>query len=171
MAPQYPVYPYAPPPKKDDSSTIIIIIVVVLVVIFLVLPLVLFFLIAGVVQNLPPPGEVHPTVTLAPGTWSGLHSTIVVTSVSTPTIDVLSLTFQVTAANGTIYYSGSGGPGPPVNGVVVTVTFNDVSSNGRVGPDDNIALSVDSAAGLTQIHGCTFRVLIGADVLGTATLP
>jgi hypothetical protein len=117
------------------------------------------------------PEAAPPSISLSARQWSGTSIVVSITSVSTATLDVSALTFQVVAANGTIYFSGSAGTGVMINGVTVTVTYNDASGDGRVGVDDNIAVSVGAAAELTQIHGAHFKVLWGSNVLGTAGLP
>lgn len=161
----------APPPKQGMSMGVTIAIIgVVVVVVLALIPAILYVMVTGVVDS-PGPGPTHATVSLSVGSWSGGSTTVYITSVSTSTLHVDALAFQVVAPNGTIYFSGAAGQGTPVNGISVRVTYNDASSDNRAGVDDNIALSVEPAVGVTQIHGTTFKVLQGSDVLGTAMVP
>jgi flagellin-like protein len=141
---------------------------ILMVAITVVLAAVLYVMVTGLVTS---PDQTKPTVSLSAGQWSGTSTVISITSVSTATLDVSTLAFQVVAANGTIYFSGEAGAGSPVNGVTITVTYNDAGGESRVGSDDNIAISVGSAVQLTQIHGTQFKLLEGSNVLGTAGLP
>jgi len=163
-------YPQAAPPPASgmSSGTIIAIVVVVVVVLLVVMVPVMYVMTTGLST---PPGTPRPTITLSAGQWSGTSTVISIISVSTGTLAAEALTFQVTAPNGTIYFSGVPGTGTAVNGVRLTITYNDASADGRVGADDNIGLSVAQPSDLQQIHGTTFRVLEGPDVLGTAWLP
>ena len=117
------------------------------------------------------PGQTKPTVSVSVGNFQGLATTAAITSVSTNTLDVSTLVFQIVAGNGTIYFSGAEGTGAAVNGVVVTINYNDASNDGKVSSDDNIGISVAQSSDLVQIHGTTFKVLQGSDVLGTAGIP
>lgn len=109
-------------------------------------------------------------VSMSASAWSGDTSAVSIISVSTSKIGVSSLAFQIVASNGTIYFSGSAGTGSPVNGVIVSVTYNDAKNEGKVGSDDDIAISVGSVDQVDQLHGTTFKILKGNNVLGTAAL-
>jgi len=153
-------------PNKNAVSPVIG--TILMVAITVVLAAVLYVMVTGLVTN---PGETKPTVSLSVGNFQGLGTTATITSVSTTTLDVSTLVFQVVAGNGTIYFSGAAGTGAAVNGVVVTITYNDASGDGKVGPDDNIGIKVAQTSDLIQVHGTTFKVLQGSDVLGTAGIP
>lgn len=155
-------------PNKNAVSPVIG--TILMVAITVVLAAVLYVMVTGLVTS---PGDTKPTVSLSAGTWSGGTSVVSITSVSTSTLDVSGLTFQVVAQNGTIYFSGGAGAGSAVNGITVTVTYNNggTESPQKVGSDDNIAVSVSPTAGNDQLHDTTFKVLSGTDVLGTAKLP
>lgn len=174
-APGQPAPGMAPPvPPKQGMSTgvLIAIVVVVVVAVIVLIPALLYVMVTGVVDS-PGPGPVHATLSLSAGQWSGGTDVVVITSVSTSTLDADSLTFQIVAPNGTIYFSGVAGQGVPVNGVTVTVTFNNGGSENppRVGADDNIGITAVPATGVSMLHGTTFKVLQGTDVLGTCILP
>jgi flagellin-like protein len=156
--------------RRNKNAVSPVIGTILMVAITVVLAAVLYVMVTGLVTN---PGETKPTVSLSVGSFQGLGTTATITSVSTTTLDVSTLTFQVVAGNGTIYFSGAAGTGAAVNGVVVTITYNNggTESPAKVGPDDNIGISVAQASDLAQIHGTTFKVLQGSDVLGTAGIP
>ncbi len=105
------------------------------------------------------------------GSWVGTSCTVEITDVRTSTLEVANLTYQVVAYNGTIYYSGAAGTSTAVNGVTVTITYNDAQEEGKVGPDDNIAVSVGAADQLSQIQGTRFKILEGSNVLSSTEFP
>jgi flagellin-like protein len=151
-------------PNKNAVSPVIG--TILMVAITVVLAAVLYVMVTGLVTS---PGQTKPTVTLSAGQWSGTSIVITITSVSTSTLGVSGLTYQVVGPTGTNYFNGAaGGPQGTAN---VTVTFNDAGGEGHVGADDNIAISVTTAANVQTLHGTTFRLLSGTDVLGTATVP
>ncbi len=153
-------------PNKNAVSPVIG--TILMVAITVVLAAVLYVMVTGLVTS---PGSTKPTVTLSAGQWSGTSDVISITSVSSSTLDVSTLTYQVVGATGTIYFSGAAGTQNASGSASVTVTYNDASSDGKVGSDDNIAISVGNATELTLIRGTTFKVLSGSDVLGQAPLP
>ncbi len=160
------------PPKSGPSAGMIVAIVVIVVVGLVVgVPALLYFSVTSGPGVSTGPGPVHPTMSLSVGNWQGLSTVAVITSISSSVVPVSGLTYQVVAGNGTIYFNGNAGTGSAVHGVVMTITYNDASSDGLVGPDDNIAISVAQASDLAQIHGTTFRVLQGLDVVGSSILP
>jgi hypothetical protein len=116
-------------------------------------------------------GAPSPTVSMVAGSWVGTSCTVEITAVASSTLEVANLTYQVVAKNGTIYYSGAAGTSTEVNGVTVTITYNDAQEEGKVGPDDNIAVSVGAADQLSQIQGTQFKIFEGVNVVGTAALP
>jgi hypothetical protein len=145
------------------------VVVVVVVLALILVPAILYVMVTGVTQS-PGPAP-RPTLTLSPGMWSGGSLVISITSVRTSTLDPSSLTFQIVAGNGTIFYNGAPGTTTHTLGTNTTVTYNDAGGAGasRVGPDDNIAVA--ASPNPNALHGATFKVFMGTDVLGSAVLP
>jgi hypothetical protein len=155
-----------PPTKSSSESTVVTVVVVVLVLLFLV-PVV--YVLATSLST--PVVAPHPTVTLLPGSWSGGSMVISISSVSTSTLDTNTLTFQIVTTAGTQFFNGPAGTTDSVQSTNTTVAYNDAGGTGasRVGPDDNIVISAMPNANM--LHGATFRVLQGTDVLGTTVIP
>ncbi|HEX9708424.1 MAG TPA: hypothetical protein VGB42_00385 [Candidatus Thermoplasmatota archaeon] len=158
-------------PKKPGAyAGVVVGIVVTVVLILVILVLALLYLSAPWGPTFGPPSS-KTTVSLSAGQWNADANTVLVVAVSSATVEASTLTYQIIAPNGTIYYSGPSGSQETVNGVTTTVTYLDTGGEGYVGPDDSIRIEVSPSAGLVQVHGTTFKVLQGADVLGTIFLP
>ena len=164
----YVPYPAGPPAKSKSDGAIIAVVVVVVVLVLLVVPLVLYVMVTGLTAS---PGQTRPTITLSSGSWSGGSLVISITSASTSVLDSSSLTFQIITNSGEFYYNGASGATIVTGTTSTTVTYNDAGGPGasRVGPDDNIA--VTASPNPNPLRGATFRVLQGADILGSAVLP
>ncbi len=134
-------------------------------------------LVAGCIGGSPPnlveaPDDLDATMSLSASNWSGTTSRISILDVTSNTVDVSILTYQVTALNGTIYFTGAAGTGTPVFGVTVTVAYNDGNSDGLVGAQDNIAVSVGTTGEVTMVSGSDFRVFgTGGLLLSVVKLP
>lgn len=166
--PQWGGYPYMPgPPSKSSSDSTVVTVVVVVLVLFLLVPVV-YVLATGLST---PVGTLHPTVNLSPGSWSGGSMVISISSVSTSTLDTSTLAFQIVTTAGTQFFNGPSGTTDLVQSTNITVAYNDAGGTGasRVGPDDNIVVSAMPNNNL--LHGTTFRVLQGTDLLGTTVIP
>ena len=142
---------------------------ILMVAITVVLAAVLYVMVTGLVQS---PQTAKPTVSLSSGSWSGGNLVITITSASSGNIDTAGLTFQVLANNGTTFFNGASGSSTAQQGTTTTVTYNDAGGTGalKVGPDDNIVISVSPITS-TALRSTTFKVFQGTDVLGTAVLP
>jgi hypothetical protein len=144
------------------------VVVVVVVLVLIAVPAVLYVMVTGLTTA---PGETRPTVTFSAGMWNGGSMVISIISASSSNIETSGLTFQIVANSGEIYYNGAAGQMVVMGTTSTTLTYNDAGGAGaaRVGPDDNIAVTASPNA--NALHGATFRVFMGADVLGTAVLP
>ena len=141
---------------------------ILMVAITVVLAAVLYVMVTGLVTS---PGSTKPTVTLSPGSFSGGTLVISITSASSSTIDTSGLTYQIVSTTGTFFFNGASGGSTVQSGTTTNVTYNDAGGTGanKVGADDNIAIVATPNA--NALHGTTFKVLQGADVLGTVVLP
>ena len=117
------------------------------------------------------PGPSQATMGLLAGQWGGSSLTVYIVSFSGFPVAAADLSYLVVGTSGTIFFSGAAGTSPPQAGTTTTITYNDAAGSGMgfVGADDNIAIIASPNA--DQLHGTTFKVLVGADVLGTVVIP
>lgn len=99
------------------------------------------------VANIPVP------VSMVAGSWAGMSCTVEITAVRDSTINVSELTYQIRGHNKTVYYDGTPGTGATVNGLTVTVSFNDRGREGLLDVNDSIVVSVSNTDALSQVHG------------------
>lgn len=113
----------------------------------------------------------RPSVTLSPGYWIGGDLDVAVTSASLNTIEPSNLSYQVLSTSGTFYFNGASATTTSQGDTNTTVTFNDAggAAAGKVSSDDHISIHVSPNA--IPLHGCTLKVLIGAEEIGTSVLP
>lgn len=101
---------------------------------------------------------------LSPDIWRGLDHRFDVWSVDWGPIAVDEATFAVVADNGTVYFDGAPGEGSAVNGVVVTISYDDVDGDGKVSVDDRVGLRVRTPAERTQVAGASLRGFVNGDL-------
>jgi hypothetical protein len=157
-----------PPPKKDSSAiAIVIVVVLVLVASTVVVAAVLYVMVAGLTAA---PQQFTPTITLAPERWANDNLTIRIAAVSSPPFAAENLTFIVRTTTGQICYSGRSNDPAQTScaGASVNVTYFDFQGEGVVDALDTIRIL---ASPRTPVQGGTLGVLLGADVIGTTTLP
>ncbi len=155
-----------PPPAPNNNSMWLIGVVVALP-----LGLILVLIVPGLMAAPPHHTAPQATLQLSQGAWSGTRISFTVTSISTSSIAVANLSFQVVDPNGTLYFAGAAGAGDPVGGFVTTVTCADTSGDGILRAGDSVSVSVDDPSGVSQLVGGRLKLLSGGDVLGVATFP
>jgi flagellin-like protein len=153
--------------RQNKNAVSPVIGTILMVAITVVLAAVLYVMVTGLVTS---PGQQKPTVTLSAGQWSGGANVISITSAPSTPITASDLSFQIVAANGTFWFNGASGASKTTFGITVTVTFNDASTDNKVGPDDNIQITVSPVNAVNTVRGATFKVLLATDVLGTTPL-
>jgi hypothetical protein len=155
------------PPPKSDARTIVIIVAVVVGGLMVGLPALLYIMVTSSLDTIDTPPAPSAEVVLVPGTWDNGNLTISFASITGgQRTDPSALTYLVQSPNGTTFFSGPADTGPPVQGVSITVAYQDNAMVGLVSPEDTIRLAVAPSTS-TSIRGGSFRVFVANTVIGT----
>src|SRR2546427_10989134 len=143
-----------PPPAKKDS-TLLIIVVLIVVIALIALPAIFYVLVTGITgpPGPGPPSSAPPTLTLAPGQWSGDN-----------------LTLQVVSPAGAICFTGGANSANQIGcpGITVGVIYGDAQGEGNV---DSLDVMRIYGAPSSAVKGGSLRVSLGTDRIAQITLP
>jgi len=171
-APPYYGVPAMPPPPAKKDSTLLIIVVLIVVIALIAIPAILYVLVTGITgpPGPGPPSSAPPTLTLAPGQWSGDNLTLQVVAVSNSTLKFTDLTFQVVSPAGAICFTGAANSANQIGcpGITVGVIYSDAQGEGNV---DSLDVMRIYGAPSSAVKGGALRVSLGTDRIAQITLP
>ncbi len=137
---------------------------ILLVAITVVLAGLLYVTMAGTVVQTPPP---EPKIIMSPGQWTNGSVTISFLSIEhAEGLTPGQLTYQVQAANGTIYFSGPAGESTLVANITVNITYRDTGTPGKVSSEDLISMAVTPSNATAAIRQSTFKLMADGKMAG-----
>lgn len=153
------------PLRKATGAVSAVVGTILLVAITIVLAAILYVVMSGLMVETP---LATPEIILDAKTWQ--NGSVVINILSVENAEGLApdnLAFIVQAQNGSIYFSGpSGTNNTLINNITVNVTYKDLGTPQRVGPEDFIVLTV-TPANSTEVRLSAFKVLAGGAIAGT----
>lgn len=118
-------------------------------------------------QDRPP----RPTISLVSGGWNENTIAIQVNEVRSSALNTSLFRFQVVTKDRTVHFSGPSGSTHETNRTNVSLFYHALSPGGNATRGDSVVITVTPRTAASALHGATFKILLGADVLGARTLP